>query len=105
MHGERPLSAACARCALGGGSQRWQASFPGSSDSWPGFAQIPPAAFSPDEGQKRPFLVERFLEEFDRYNARHMFNAGITGWAQFNGWRGDTSIAKRVEYDPYYLRN
>jgi Undecaprenyl-phosphate glucose phosphotransferase len=54
---------------------------------------------------ERPFFVERFLEEFDRYNSRHMFKAGITGWAQVNGWRGDTSIAKRVEYDLYYLRN
>ena len=54
---------------------------------------------------ERPYFVERFLEEFDRYNYRHMFKAGITGWAQVNGWRGDTSIAKRVEYDLYYLRN
>ena len=54
---------------------------------------------------ERPFFVERFLEEFDRYNSRHMFKAGITGWAQVNGWRGDTSIAKRVEYDLYYLRH
>jgi Undecaprenyl-phosphate glucose phosphotransferase len=54
---------------------------------------------------ERPHFVERFLEEFDRYNSRHMFKAGITGWAQVNGWRGDTSIAKRVEYDLYYLRN
>lgn len=54
---------------------------------------------------ERPFFVERFLEEFERYNSRHLFKAGITGWAQVNGWRGDTSIAKRVEYDLYYLRN
>ena len=54
---------------------------------------------------ERPFFVERFLEEFDRYNSRHMFKAGITGWAQVNGWRGDTSIAKRVEYDLYYMQN
>jgi Undecaprenyl-phosphate glucose phosphotransferase len=54
---------------------------------------------------ERPYFVERFLDEFDRYNARHLFKAGITGWAQVNGWRGDTSIAKRVEYDLYYLRN
>lgn len=54
---------------------------------------------------ERPFFVERFLEEVDRYNSRHMFKAGITGWAQVNGWRGDTPIAKRVEYDLYYLRN
>ena len=54
---------------------------------------------------ERPFFVERFLEQFERYNSRHMFKAGITGWAQVNGWRGDTSIGKRVEYDLYYLRN
>ena len=54
---------------------------------------------------ERPHFVEKFLDEFDRYNFRHTFKAGITGWAQVNGWRGDTSIAKRVEYDLYYLRN
>jgi Undecaprenyl-phosphate glucose phosphotransferase len=54
---------------------------------------------------ERPHFVEKFLGEFDRYNSRHMFKVGITGWAQVNGWRGDTSIAKRVEYDLYYLRN
>jgi Undecaprenyl-phosphate glucose phosphotransferase len=54
---------------------------------------------------ERPYFVERFLCEFDKYNSRHFFKAGITGWAQVNGWRGNTSIAKRVEYDLYYLRN
>jgi Undecaprenyl-phosphate glucose phosphotransferase len=54
---------------------------------------------------ERPHFVNKFLAEFDRYNVRHTFKAGITGWAQVNGWRGDTSIAKRVEYDLYYLRN
>jgi Undecaprenyl-phosphate glucose phosphotransferase len=54
---------------------------------------------------ERPHFVEKFLAQFDRYNSRHMFKVGITGWAQVNGWRGDTSIAKRVEYDLYYLRN
>ncbi len=54
---------------------------------------------------ERAHFVERFLEEFDRYNFRHTFKVGITGWAQVNGWRGDTSIEKRVEYDLYYLRN
>jgi Undecaprenyl-phosphate glucose phosphotransferase len=54
---------------------------------------------------ERPYFVERFLQQFERYNSRHMFKVGITGWAQVNGWRGDTSIAKRVEYDMYYLRN
>lgn len=54
---------------------------------------------------ERAHFVERFLQEFERYNFRHTFKVGITGWAQVNGWRGDTSIAKRVEYDLYYLRN
>ncbi len=54
---------------------------------------------------ERPYFVKRFLNEFETYNARHFFKAGITGWAQVNGWRGDTSIAKRVEYDLYYLHN
>jgi Undecaprenyl-phosphate glucose phosphotransferase len=54
---------------------------------------------------ERPHFVETFLNQFDRYNSRHTFKVGITGWAQVNGWRGDTSIAKRVEYDLYYLRN
>lgn len=54
---------------------------------------------------ERPYFVKRFLNEFQTYNARHFFKAGITGWAQVNGWRGDTSIAKRVEFDLYYLRN
>jgi Undecaprenyl-phosphate glucose phosphotransferase len=54
---------------------------------------------------ERAYFVARFLEEVDRYNFRHTFKVGITGWAQVNGWRGDTSISKRVEYDLYYLRN
>jgi Undecaprenyl-phosphate glucose phosphotransferase len=54
---------------------------------------------------ERPYFVECFLKDFEKYNSRHFFKAGITGWAQVNGWRGDTSIAKRVEYDLYYLRN
>ena len=54
---------------------------------------------------ERPHFVDKFLNEIDKYNARHVFKVGITGWAQVNGWRGDTSIAKRIEYDLYYLRN
>ncbi len=54
---------------------------------------------------ERPYFVEKFLNEIDKYNARHVFKVGITGWAQVNGWRGDTSIGKRIEYDLYYLRN
>ena len=39
------------------------------------------------------------------YYARHRVKPGITGWAQVNGWRGDTSISKRIEFDIYYIRN
>ena len=54
---------------------------------------------------ERPHFVREFLEDVSRYNHRHYLKVGITGWAQVNGWRGDTSIHKRVEYDLYYLRN
>ncbi len=54
---------------------------------------------------ERPFFVERFLSEVGEYNNRHHIKAGITGWAQINGLRGDSSISKRVEYDLYYMRN
>jgi Undecaprenyl-phosphate glucose phosphotransferase len=54
---------------------------------------------------ERPHFVEKFLNEVTRYNNRHALKVGITGWAQVNGLRGDTSIEKRVEYDLYYLHN
>ena len=54
---------------------------------------------------ERPHFVEVFLKEVSRYNTRHLFRVGITGWAQVNGWRGDTSIERRVEYDLYYMQN
>lgn len=54
---------------------------------------------------ERPHFVHQFLEDVDRYNTRHCLRVGITGWAQVNGWRGDTSIEKRIEYDLYYLQN
>ncbi len=54
---------------------------------------------------ERPFFVDQFLKDVSKYNMRHTAKVGITGWAQVNGWRGDTSIAKRVECDLYYLRN
>jgi Undecaprenyl-phosphate glucose phosphotransferase len=54
---------------------------------------------------ERPHFVEQFGQEVGRYNHRHCLKVGITGWAQVNGWRGDTSIAKRIEYDLYYLQN
>jgi lipopolysaccharide/colanic/teichoic acid biosynthesis glycosyltransferase len=54
---------------------------------------------------ERPHFVRQFLQEIHTYNSRHRLKVGITGWAQVNGWRGDTSIQKRVEYDLYYLQN
>ncbi len=54
---------------------------------------------------ERPHFVGKFLQEVARYNHRHTLKVGITGWAQVNGWRGNTSIEKRVEYDLYYLQN
>jgi len=54
---------------------------------------------------ERPHFVQKFLQEVGRYNNRHRLRVGITGWAQVNGWRGDTSIDKRIEYDLYYLQN
>ena len=54
---------------------------------------------------ERPHFVHKFLQEVSLYNHRHSLKVGITGWAQVNGWRGDTSIEKRVEYDLYYLQN
>jgi len=54
---------------------------------------------------ERPYFVKKFLEEISHYETRHRLKVGITGWAQVNGWRGDTSISKRFEYDLYYLQN
>jgi Undecaprenyl-phosphate glucose phosphotransferase len=54
---------------------------------------------------ERPILVQRFMQSVGNYNTRHFLKVGITGWAQVNGWRGDTSIETRVEYDLYYVRN
>jgi len=54
---------------------------------------------------ERPYFVQQFLKDIARYNHRHCLKVGITGWAQVNGWRGDTSIDKRIEYDLYYLQN
>ncbi len=54
---------------------------------------------------ERPYFVNQFLQEISHYNARHRLKVGITGWAQVHGWRGDTSIQKRFEFDLYYLQN
>lgn len=52
-----------------------------------------------------PYFVEQFREEIPRYMVKHQVRPGITGWAQVNGFRGDTSISKRIEYDLYYIEN
>jgi Undecaprenyl-phosphate glucose phosphotransferase len=54
---------------------------------------------------ERPVFIEKFRETFPGYMLRHKLKAGMTGWAQVNGWRGDTSLKKRLQYDLYYLHN
>lgn len=54
---------------------------------------------------ERPFYVEKFKDEIPKYMVKHQVRPGITGWAQVNGWRGDTSIEKRIECDIYYIEN
>ncbi len=54
---------------------------------------------------ERPFFVEKFREEIPRYMVKHQVRPGLTGWAQVNGYRGDTSIRKRIEYDLFYIEN
>ena len=54
---------------------------------------------------ERPQYVEQFKEQIPRYMIKHQVRPGLTGWAQVNGYRGDTSIRKRVEYDIYYIEN
>ncbi|MBI4265052.1 MAG: undecaprenyl-phosphate glucose phosphotransferase, partial [Acidobacteria bacterium] len=54
---------------------------------------------------ERPFFVEQFKHRIPQYMLRHKVKAGITGWAQVNGWRGNTSLRKRIQYDLYYLQH
>ncbi|MCX7885400.1 MAG: undecaprenyl-phosphate glucose phosphotransferase, partial [Caloramator sp.] len=54
---------------------------------------------------ERPYFVDKFKEEIPQYMVKHQVKPGITGWAQVNGLRGDTSIKKRIEYDLYYIEN
>lgn len=54
---------------------------------------------------ERPFFVSQFKETIPRYMLKHQVRPGLTGWAQVNGWRGDTSIEKRIEHDIYYIEN
>jgi Undecaprenyl-phosphate glucose phosphotransferase len=52
---------------------------------------------------ERPMFVEEFRRRSPSYMLRHKVKAGMTGWAQINGWRGNTSLEKRIEYDLYYI--
>lgn len=54
---------------------------------------------------ERPCFVELFKDQVPDYMKKHMVKAGITGWAQINGWRGDSDLVKRIDYDLYYIRN
>lgn len=54
---------------------------------------------------ERPQFVEQFKEEIPRYMVKHQVRPGLTGWAQISGYRGDTSIKKRIEYDIFYIEN
>ena len=54
---------------------------------------------------ERPFFVEKFREEIPRYMIKHQVRPGMTGWAQINGYRGNTSIRKRIDHDLYYIEN
>jgi exopolysaccharide biosynthesis polyprenyl glycosylphosphotransferase len=54
---------------------------------------------------ERPPFVQQFRERIPQYMRRHRVKSGMTGWAQVNGWRGNTSIEKRIEFDLYYIEN
>jgi Undecaprenyl-phosphate glucose phosphotransferase len=54
---------------------------------------------------ERPHFVAQFKHRIPQYMLRHKVKAGLTGWAQVNGWRGNTPVEKRIEYDLYYIEN
>ena len=54
---------------------------------------------------ERPMFVDQFKDEIPNYMKKHLVKAGITGWAQVHGWRGDTDLKTRIEYDLYYIEN
>jgi lipopolysaccharide/colanic/teichoic acid biosynthesis glycosyltransferase len=54
---------------------------------------------------ERSAFIERFRRELPGYTQRHRVKSGMTGWAQVNGWRGNTSLRRRLEYDLYYISN
>lgn len=54
---------------------------------------------------ERPYFVDKYKEEIPRYMVKHQVRPGLTGWAQVNGYRGDSSIRKRIDHDIYYIEN
>jgi Undecaprenyl-phosphate glucose phosphotransferase len=75
-------------------------------DEWPQFWNVFVGDMSiVGPRPERPFFVEQFKHRIPQYMLRHKVKAGITGWAQVNGWRGNTSLEKRIEYDLYYIEN
>jgi Undecaprenyl-phosphate glucose phosphotransferase len=75
-------------------------------DEWPQFWNVLVGEMSiVGPRPERPFFVEQFKHRIPQYMLRHKVKAGITGWAQVNGWRGNTSLEKRIEYDLYYIEN
>ncbi len=101
--------------SLADSDRRWSSP---PADSWGRFLRVTgldelPQLFNVLKGDmslvgprpERPHFVEQFRRQLPFYSTRHRLQTGITGWAQVNGWRGDTSIARRVECDLYYLQH
>ena len=75
-------------------------------DEWPQFVNVLKGEMSiVGPRPERPYFVEQFKHRIPQYMLRHKVKAGITGWAQVNGWRGNTSLEKRIEFDLYYIEN
>ena len=75
-------------------------------DEWPQFWNVLKGEMSiVGPRPERPYFVEQFKHRIPQYMLRHKVKAGITGWAQVNGWRGNTSLEKRIEFDLYYIEN
>jgi Undecaprenyl-phosphate glucose phosphotransferase len=83
---------------------RWLRRF--DLDEWPQFVNVLKGEMSiVGPRPERPYFVAQFKHRIPQYMLRHKVKAGITGWAQVNGWRGNTSLEKRIEYDLYYIEN
>ena len=54
---------------------------------------------------EQPLFVQKFRSEIPHYMLRHKVKSGLTGWAQINGWRGNTSLGRRIEFDLYYIQH